>query len=98
LQVTRSVRVAVMTFIVAAAIGLASIISPAGPALASTAAGVIDVHTPRPSLPFIHPLTVGLRVIDAIAEGIANAVEAIATPEPIAIPAPHTTERTSNGS
>jgi hypothetical protein len=35
------------------------------------------------------PLNVGVHVIEAIAEGIANAVEFIATPEPIAIPAPH---------
>ena len=34
--------------------------------------------------------TLGLHVIEAIAEGIANAVEMIATPAPIAIPAPQT--------
>jgi hypothetical protein len=39
---------------------------------------------------FITPLTIGLHVIDAIAEGIANAVELIAMPPPIAIPAPRT--------
>jgi hypothetical protein len=31
-----------------------------------------------------------MHVIDAIAEGIANAVEMIATPPPITIPAPET--------
>ena len=38
----------------------------------------------------ITPLTLGMHVIEAIAEGIANAVELIATPPPIAIPAPQT--------
>jgi len=36
------------------------------------------------------PLTVGVHLIEALAEGIANAVEFIATPAPIAIPAPRT--------
>jgi hypothetical protein len=31
-----------------------------------------------------------MHVIEAIAEGIADAVEEIATPPPVAIPAPHT--------
>jgi hypothetical protein len=48
-------------------------------------------YTPPPSplTVMMTPLTVGLHVIEAIAGGIADAVEFIATPEPIAIPAPH---------
>ncbi|HEX2284676.1 MAG TPA: hypothetical protein VHI10_07625 [Mycobacterium sp.] len=84
----------VLTFVIAAAIGLASSMSAPAPASASTAAGLTDVHTPRPApfLTSIHPLSVGLHVIDAIAAGIANAVELIATPAPIAIPAPDAAE------
>jgi hypothetical protein len=37
----------------------------------------------------VTPFTVGMRVIEAIAEGIADAVEMIATPAPITVPAPH---------
>ena len=36
------------------------------------------------------PFTVGLHVIEAVAEGIAYAVEMIATPPPVTIPAPQT--------
>jgi hypothetical protein len=64
----------------------------AAPASATTtASAMMDAYTPPPSplIAFITPLTVGMHVIDAIAEGIANAVEMIATPPPIAIPAPH---------
>ena len=51
-----------------------------------------DAYTPPPSplTVMITPLTLGMHVIEAIAEGIANAVELIATPPPIAIPAPQT--------
>ena len=51
-----------------------------------------DTYSPPPSplTVLVTPLTVGMHIIDAIAEGIANAVEMIATPPPIAIPAPHT--------
>jgi hypothetical protein len=38
----------------------------------------------------VTPFAVGMHVIEAIAEGIANAVEMIATPDPIAITAPDT--------
>jgi hypothetical protein len=34
------------------------------------------------------PFTFGMHVIETIAEGLANAVEMIATPAPIAVPAP----------
>jgi hypothetical protein len=36
------------------------------------------------------PFTFGMHVIEAIAEGLANAVEMIATPAPITVPAPRT--------
>ena len=45
---------------------------------------------PSPLTVMMTPLTVGVHVIEAIAEGIANVVEFMATPEPIAIPAPQT--------
>lgn len=72
------------------AIALASAISSAPPASATTAPAMTHEYTPPPSplTVLMTPLTVGVHVIEAIAEGIANAVEFIATPEPIAIPAP----------
>ncbi len=92
LRVTRSLGIAVMAVIAAVAIGLASSISAPAPASATTSSAMTDTYTrpPSPLVAFITPLTIGLHVIDAIAEGIANAVELIATPAPIAIPAPHT--------
>jgi hypothetical protein len=90
LHVTRSVRDAVLTFIAAAAIGLACAISSAAPAAASTAGEMTDGQDPRPKplIALIQPMSLGLRVIDAIAGGIASVVELVATPDPIAIPAP----------
>jgi hypothetical protein len=90
LRVTRSVGGAVVA---AAAIGLASSVCAPTSASATTVAAVTDTYTapPSPLTVLVTPLTVGLHVIDAIAEGIANAVEMLATPPPIAIPAPHTT-------
>jgi hypothetical protein len=92
LRVTRSLGGAVMAFVAAMAVGLASTISSAAPASATTASAMSEAYTPPPSplTVMITPLTVGVHVIEAIAEGIANAVELIATPPPIAIPAPHT--------
>ena len=80
-----------MAFVAAVAIGLASILSSAPPASATTTAlAMTDANTPPPTplVVLITPLTVGMHVIDAIAEGIADVVEMIATPAPIAIPAP----------
>jgi hypothetical protein len=90
LCVTRSVRGAVLALLAAVTIGLASSIS--APAPASAVSPMPDVPTPPPSplVVFITPFTFGMHVIEAISEGIANAVEAIATPAPIAIPAPDT--------
>jgi hypothetical protein len=83
--VTRFFRGSVMALVVAVTIGLS--VSPA-----ASATTVTNHYAPPPSpLTFlVTPFTVGLHVIEAIAEGIANAVEMIATPAPIAIPAPHT--------
>ena len=80
-----------MAFVVAAAIGLASIISAPAPASATTVSSMNHAYTPPPSplTVLVTPLTVGMHVIEAIAEGIADAVEMIATPPPITIPAPH---------
>lgn len=51
-----------------------------------------DGYAPPPSPLSVlsSPLRFGIHVIEAIAQGIANAVEMIATPPPITIPAPHT--------
>jgi hypothetical protein len=89
LRVTPSHRGAVMAFFAAATIGLAS--SICAPAPASAVSPMTDAHTqPSPLTVLVTPFAVGLHVIEAIAEGIANAVEMIATPDPIAIPAPDT--------
>jgi hypothetical protein len=71
-------------------IGLASSISVATPASATTASAMTHSYTPPPSplTVMMTPLTIGVHVIETIAEGIADAVEFIATPAPIAIPAP----------
>jgi hypothetical protein len=59
---------------------------------AASATTVTGGYAPPPSplSVLVTPFTVGIHVIEAIAEGIANAVEMIATPAPITIPAPHT--------
>jgi hypothetical protein len=82
----------VTALIAALAIGLASSISSAAPAAATTAWAMTDAYTPPPTplSVIMTPLTVGVHLIEALAEGIANAVEFIATPAPIAIPAPRT--------
>jgi hypothetical protein len=81
----------VTALIAVLAIGLASGISSAAPASATTPWAMMDAYTPPPSplTVLITPLTVGVHLIEALAQGIANAVEYIATPAPIAIPAPH---------
>ena len=80
-----------MALVAALAIGLASTISAAAPASATTASAMTHSYTapPSPLTVMLTPLTVGVHIIEAIAEGIADAVEFIATPAPIAIPAPH---------
>jgi succinyl-CoA synthetase beta subunit len=89
---TRSIGCAVVALVAALSIGLASSVSAPAPASATTVSAMTDVYTqpPSPLTVIITPFTVGLHVIDAIAEGIANAVEMIATPAPITIPAPQT--------
>jgi F0F1-type ATP synthase membrane subunit c/vacuolar-type H+-ATPase subunit K len=81
----------VISLLAAAALALGSCICVAAPASATTASAMTQAYIPPPSplTVMMTPLTVGMHVIEAIAEGIANAVEFIATPEPIAIPAPH---------
>ncbi|HET7667433.1 MAG TPA: hypothetical protein VFK56_15470 [Mycobacterium sp.] len=88
-RVLRSLGSAVLALVAAVAIGLAA---PA-PASATTLAAIIDVNSrpPSPLTVLVTPFAVGLHVIEAIAGGIANAVEMIATPAPITIPAPQTT-------
>ena len=91
LRSLRSVGFAVMALVVAAVIGLGSSIAGPTPASANTASAITDAYRPPPSpLSMISsPLRLGIHVIEAIAQGIADAVEMIATPPPIAIPAPH---------
>lgn len=90
-RVIRSLGGAVTALIAALSIGLASSFAAAAPASATTASAMTHAYTPPPSplTVIMTPLTVGVHVIEAIAEGIANAVEFIATPAPITIPAPH---------
>jgi F0F1-type ATP synthase membrane subunit c/vacuolar-type H+-ATPase subunit K len=73
------------------AIGLTGVCS-AAPASATTSSAMTDAHTrpPSPLAVLISPLTVGVHIIEALAQDIANAVEYIATPAPIEIPAPRT--------
>jgi hypothetical protein len=85
LRMTRSVVCAVTALIAAMVIGLSA------PPTAS-ATNVTDAYAPPPSplTVLTTPFTFGMHVIEAIAEGLANAVEMIATPAPISVPAPHT--------
>jgi hypothetical protein len=77
--------------IAAVVIGLASSVASCPHASASTA--VTDTQpSPLPLMSFFNPVAVGFHVIEAVAEGIANVVELIGTPPPIAIPAPHTAQ------
>ena len=78
--------------IAAVAFGVVSAVGAAAPASATMASAMTQVYTPPPSplTVMMTPLTVGVHVIEAIAEGIANVVEFMATPAPIAIPAPQT--------
>ena len=84
--VLRSAGCAVMAVVVAVVIGLSA------PATAS-ATTVTNGYAPPPSplSVLVTPFTMGMHVIEKIAEGIANAVELIATPDPISVPAPRTT-------
>lgn len=79
-----------MALVAALTIGLASSIAAPTPASATTVSAMTDVYTqpPSPLTVITTPIMVGVHVIEAIAEGIANAVEMIATPAPISIPAP----------
>jgi hypothetical protein len=81
-----------MALIAAIVFGLTvSLAVPASAATTTTASARTNVSTPPPSplIGFITPFALGFHVIEVVAEGIANAVEFIATPPPIAIPAPH---------
>jgi hypothetical protein len=82
-RVTRSVGCAVMSLLAAVVIGLSA------PPTAS-ATNVTDAYPPPPSplTVLTTPFTFGMHVIETIAEGLANAVEMLATPAPIAVPAP----------
>jgi hypothetical protein len=92
LRAFRSLGFAVVTIVAAAVIGLGSSIAAPAPASANTVSAMTDIYAPPPSPLSVlsSPLRLGIHVIEAIAQGIANAVEMIATPPPIAIPAPHT--------
>jgi hypothetical protein len=83
LRATRSVGCAVMSFIAAVVIGLSA-------APSASATNVTDAYAPPPSplTVLTTPFTFGMHVIETIAEGLADAVEMIATPAPIAVPAP----------
>ena len=88
-RVIRSVGCVMTAFVAALTIGSASCVAAPAPASATVSA-MTDVYTqpPSPLTVMTTPFIVGLHVIEVIAEGIADAVEMIATPPPIAIPAP----------
>jgi hypothetical protein len=73
-------------------LGLGSSVSAPAPASATTALAMTDAYThpPSPLAAIMTPLAVGMHLIEAVAGGLADAVEMLATPAPIAIPAPHT--------
>lgn len=81
--VIRSVAGAVISLIAAVVIGLSACPS-------ASATNVTDAYSPPPSplTVLTTPFTFGMRVIETIAEGLANAVEMIASPAPITVPAP----------
>jgi hypothetical protein len=81
-RVTRSLGSALVAVIAAAAIGFSA------PPVAS-ATNVTDGYAPPPSplTVLTTPFTFGMHVIETIAEGLADAVEMIATPAPITVPA-----------
>jgi hypothetical protein len=91
LRVLRSLGLTVVSMIAAVAVGLASSVASCPHASAST----VETDTqpsPLPLISFFNPVAVGFHVIEAVAEGIANVVELIGTPPPIAIPAPRTAQ------
>jgi hypothetical protein len=83
LRLIRSLGCAVTSLLAAVVIGLSA------PPVAS-ATNVTDAYAPPPSplTVLTTPFTFGMHVIETIAEGLADAVEMIATPAPIAVPAP----------
>jgi hypothetical protein len=93
LRVFRSVGVAVASVIAAVVIGLASSVASC-PEVSATTPEMTDAYKPPPMplISFLNPVAVGMHVIEAVAEGIANVVELIGTPPPIAIPAPRTAQ------
>jgi F0F1-type ATP synthase membrane subunit c/vacuolar-type H+-ATPase subunit K len=91
-RVTRSVGSAVMALAAALTLCLGSSVSASAPASATTVAAMTDAYTqpPSPLAAIMTPLAVGMHLIEAVAAGLADAVEMLATPAPIAIPAPQT--------
>jgi hypothetical protein len=88
----RSVGCAVMALVAALTIGVASSVSAPAPASAKATSAMAGVSTrpPSPLIVFTIPFMVGVHVVEAVAEGIAYAVEMIATPPPVTIPAQQT--------
>jgi hypothetical protein len=83
LRVIRSLGCAVMSLIAAVVVGLS-----APPAASATNVTGAYAPPPSPLTVLTTPFTLGMHVIETLAEGLANAVEMIATPAPIAVPAP----------
>ena len=84
-RVTRSIGCVVTASVAAVVIGLS-----APPAASATTVTGDYAPPPSPLTVLTTPFTMGIHLIETIAEGIANAVELIATPAPISVPAPHT--------
>jgi hypothetical protein len=85
LRVIRSAGAAVTALVAAVVIGLS-----ASPAASATTVTGDYAPPPSPLTVLTTPFAMGIHLIETIAEGIANAVELIATPDPIVVPAPHT--------
>lgn len=93
LRVLRSLGVAVASVIAAVAIGLASSVASC-PQVSATTPAMTEAYKPPPMplISIINPVAIGVHLIEAVAEGIANVVELVGTRPAIAIPAPHTTQ------
>lgn len=95
LRALRSLGVAAVSVVAALVIGLASSVASC-PEVSATTPSISEAYKPPPVplISILNPITVGVHLIEAVAEGIANVVEFVGTPAPIAIPAPHVSQPT----
>jgi hypothetical protein len=99
-RVSRSIGLSILTVVAALVIGFTTTPLAATGSLAPASNGhhghvangnlAASLFNDQDFVPYV-PVTLGMRLIDAIAEAIANVVEVVSTPPPIAIPAPRAT-------